>query len=201
MSSSLSIPPSLRALYFKLQTPVVPTILLMLQREDVMKRREFLTGSAVAAFGSALPLELLSPIGPAWGQGAGTAPKPPSPYTLAINKKFLALPFDNHEDFENVRKGFIAELPEIKNARGEVVFRAKDFEVHLDEPPPDWMNPSLWRICKLNGKSGLFKVTDRLYQVRNIDVANITIMEGETGLIIIDCTQTEDAAKAALNLY
>jgi alkyl sulfatase BDS1-like metallo-beta-lactamase superfamily hydrolase len=168
-----------------------------------MKRREFLTGSALAAFGSALPLELMSPIGPAWGQGAGTAPKPPTPYTLAVNKKFLALPFDNHEDFENAEKGFLGGLPDgvIRNARGDVVFRAKDFEVPLNDPPPDWMNPSLWRICKLNGKSGLFKVTDRLYQVRNIDVANITIMEGETGLIIIDCTQTEDAAKAALNLY
>ena len=114
-----------------------------------MKRREFLTGSALAAFGAALPLELVSPIGPAWGQGAGTAPKPPSPYTLEVNKKFLALPFDNHEDFDNARKGFIAPLDVIKNARGEVVFRASDFAVGLDKAPPDWMNPSLWRICKL----------------------------------------------------
>jgi alkyl sulfatase BDS1-like metallo-beta-lactamase superfamily hydrolase len=168
-----------------------------------MRRREFLTGSASAAFGSALPLELVSPIGPAWGQGAGTAPKPPSRYTIEANKKYLALPFDNRQDFADAEQGFIAGLPDgvIKNARGEVVFRAKDFEVDLNAPPPDWMNPSLWRICKLNGKSGLFKVTDRLYQVRNIDVANLTIMEGDTGLIIIDCTQTEDAARAGLNLY
>ena len=63
------------------------------------------------------------------------------------------------------------------------------------------MNPSLWRVSQLVGLSGLFKVTDRLYQVRSVDVSNLTIMEGDTGLIIIDCTTAVPASKAALELY
>ena len=42
------------------------------------------------------------------------------------------------------------------------------------------------RISQLNSLAGLCKVVDRLYQVRNTDIASLTIIEGERGLIIID---------------
>jgi alkyl sulfatase BDS1-like metallo-beta-lactamase superfamily hydrolase len=171
-----------------------------------MERRRFLSGSAVAAFGAAfgsVPLELLSPFSPAQAaRGASGQPKPPTARTIAENQKYLLLPFDDHTDFDDARRGFMGGLPDgVIVHDGKVVFDAKKFHVPLEEPAPDTMNPSLWRICKLNGLSGLFKVCDGLYQVRNIDVANLTIMEGKTGLIIIDCTTSAIAANAALELY
>jgi alkyl sulfatase BDS1-like metallo-beta-lactamase superfamily hydrolase len=171
-----------------------------------MERRRFLTGSALAAFGAGfgtVPLDLMSPFASAWAQGgvAGT-PKPPTARTIAENQKYLLLPFDNHTDFDEVQRGFIGGLPgDVIVHDGKVVFDARKFAVRFDAPTPDTMNPSLWRICKLNGLSGLFKVVDGLYQVRNIDVANMTIMEGKTGLIVIDCTTSAIAANAALKLY
>jgi alkyl sulfatase BDS1-like metallo-beta-lactamase superfamily hydrolase len=172
-----------------------------------MERRRFLSGSALAAFGAAfgeVPLELLSPFDLAQAApGPGSQPKPPTARTVAENQKYLLLPFDNRTDFEDATRGFMAGLPDgvIRDKDGKIVFDAKKFAVPFDAPTPDTMNPSLWRICKLNGLSGLFKVRDGLYQVRNIDVANLTIMEGKTGLIIIDCTTTAIAAEAALKLY
>jgi alkyl sulfatase BDS1-like metallo-beta-lactamase superfamily hydrolase len=173
-----------------------------------MERRRFLAGSALAALGGAFgsgPLDLMAPLAPAWAATAGNQPKPPTAFTKAENAKYDYLPYDNKADFEEAAQGFIAHLPDnVIVHDGKVVFNAKPFEIPVDAPTPDTMNPSLWRICKLNGFSGLFKVAEGLYQVRSIDIANMTIMEcGENndGLIIIDCTQTEIAANAALKLY
>jgi alkyl sulfatase BDS1-like metallo-beta-lactamase superfamily hydrolase len=47
----------------------------------------------------------------------------------------------------------------------------------------------------------LFKVCDRLYQVRNADISNLTIVEGDTGLILMDPLISTEASAAALALY
>ena len=64
-------------------------------------------------------------------------------------------------------------------------------------PAPETVNPSLWRQSQINGISGLFKVTDRMYQVRGQDISNITFIEGDTGIIVIDPLVTPHAAKAS----
>ena len=66
---------------------------------------------------------------------------------------------------------------------------------------PATVNPSLWRQAQLNALNGLFKVTDRVYQVRGLDLANLTIIEGDSGLILIDPLLSNETAKAALDLY
>ena len=67
--------------------------------------------------------------------------------------------------------------------------------------PPNSVNPSLWRQARLNTIHGLFRVTERLYQVRGFDNANMTIVEGDTGLILVDTLGSPDTARAALDLY
>ena len=67
--------------------------------------------------------------------------------------------------------------------------------------PPDSVNPSLWRMARLNRIHGLFQVCERIYQVRGFDLANITIIEGDTGLVIIDPLTVCESAAAALALY
>ena len=71
----------------------------------------------------------------------------------------------------------------------------------LKQDVPPTANPSLWRIAQLNMTNGLFKVTERIYQVRGFDLSNMTIVEGDQGLIIIGPLISTEVAKAALDLY
>lgn len=113
------------------------------------------------------------------------------------------LPFNDRTDFEDAQRGFIAGLPGnvLKNAKGEVIYDLKKLQAAASAAAPDTMNPSLWRIAQLNSFAGLFKVTDRLYQVRNINIANLTLVEGERGIIVIDPMDGPMSARAALDLY
>ena len=112
------------------------------------------------------------------------------------------LPFQDSEDFEDARRGFVATLPDatIRSADGRVVWSLKDYEFLKDEPPPT-VNPSLWRVARLNLNHGLFKVTDRIYQIRGFDISNMDIIEGDTGLIVIDPLVSAEVARAGLELY
>jgi alkyl sulfatase BDS1-like metallo-beta-lactamase superfamily hydrolase len=69
------------------------------------------------------------------------------------------------------------------------------------QPCPPTVNPSLWRQSQLCAKGGLFKVVERMYQVRNHDISNLTIVEGDTGLILFDPLISTECSKAALELY
>lgn len=120
-----------------------------------------------------------------------TGVKPPTDFAETTNRRVLdSLPFSGRQDSEDTARGFIAGLPDgvIRAPDGRVAFTAREFQVSADAPPPNTMNPSLWRVAQLNSFSGLFKMADRLYQLRSIDLANMTIIEGEAGLIIVDTT-------------
>ncbi|MGA9925253.1 MAG: alkyl sulfatase dimerization domain-containing protein [Isosphaeraceae bacterium] len=112
------------------------------------------------------------------------------------------LPFQDSEDFEDARRGFVATLPDatIRSSDGRVVWSLKDYEFLKDEAPPT-VNPSLWRVARLNLNHGLFKVTDRIYQIRGFDISNMDIIEGDTGLIVIDPLISAEVARAGLELY
>jgi alkyl sulfatase BDS1-like metallo-beta-lactamase superfamily hydrolase len=69
------------------------------------------------------------------------------------------------------------------------------------ENAPDTTNPSLWRQSQLINISGLFEVTDGIYQVRNYDLSNMTIVEGKDGITVFDPLISTETAKAALELY
>src|SRR5882762_9099918 len=71
----------------------------------------------------------------------------------------------------------------------------------LKQEAPPTVNPSLWREAQLNAINGLFQVTDGVYQVRGFSQANMTIVEGRTGVIVIDTLSTPGAAREALDLY
>ena len=71
----------------------------------------------------------------------------------------------------------------------------------LEGDCPDTAHPSLWRQSQLCEKHGLYEVTDGIYQVRNYDVSNMTIVEGERGVIVIDPLISCECARAAFDLY
>ena len=132
------------------------------------------------------------------------APKDAEPATQQANASVLKeLNFTDREDFEDARRGFIAELPDgiIKSSDGHEVWNLKSFDFLKQKDAPATVNPSLWRQAQLNMNAGLFKVVDRFYQVRGVDLSNMTIIEGDTGVILIDPLITMEAARAALDLY
>ena len=136
---------------------------------------------------------------------ASESSQPASQYTKQQNQRYLtSLPFADRQDFDDAQRGFIAPLPNqgiLKNADGKPFYRAEDYKFDINAPAPETVNPSLWRQSQINGISGLFKVTERMYQVRGQDISNITFIEGDTGIIVIDPLVTAGAAKASLDLY
>src|SRR5579863_5779997 len=111
-----------------------------------------------------------------------------------------ALPPDDGADFERVRRGFIGTLPDARVAtegRG-VVWDLAPFAFLNEGEAPETVNPSLWRQGRLNLSHGLFKVSDRVYQVRGFDISNVTFIEGESGYVVIDPLTSAEPAAAAL---
>ena len=137
-------------------------------------------------------------------QSDSSTPKEAAPATLALNRSALVtLPFGDTEDFEDAKRGFIASLPEveIKNEQGQVAWSLRDYSFLEQEEAPPTVNPSLWRQARLNMHNGLFQVTNQIYQVRGFDISNMTIIEGNQGIIVIDPLISTETAHAALELY
>ncbi|WP_066731373.1 alkyl/aryl-sulfatase [Cupriavidus sp. D384] len=137
---------------------------------------------------------------------AGTPPAPgdATPATQAANASVLQqLPFADRQDYDDAQRGWIGTLDagEIRNAQGRVVWDLNSYAFLANQTAPATVNPSLWRQAQLNLKHGLFQVTDRIYQVRGFDLSNMTLIEGDTGLIVIDPLLTSETARAALDLY
>lgn len=123
----------------------------------------------------------------------------PSDATRKANAAALAtLPMADRQDFDFAARGFVAtrKEPVIRDAAGKPVWDTTAFAFAGGDAPAS-VNPSLWRHAQVLGKAGLFKVTDRIWQVRGFDVANITFVRGDKGWIVIDpLTATETAAAA-----
>lgn len=110
--------------------------------------------------------------------------------------------FDDHDDFADADRGFIASLEPglVRDADGRVVW---DVDAHrfLDGDCPDTVHPSLWRQAQLCARQGLFQVTEEIYQLRGLDLSNMTIVEGDRGVIVIDPLISAECAAAGLTLY
>lgn len=133
-----------------------------------------------------------------------TSPREPHPETVRLQDAFRrGLNFADAADFEDARRGFIGTIPqgEVLNAKGQVVSTMRHLAFLQADEAPASVNPSLWRLARLNTNHGLFQVTDRTYQVRGLDIANISFIEGDTGVIVIDPATYTEAARAALALY
>ncbi|MEI8333066.1 MAG: alkyl sulfatase dimerization domain-containing protein [Chloroflexota bacterium] len=113
-----------------------------------------------------------------------------------------SLPFDDVADFEDARRGFLGRLDPcvVRAADGRVVWD-NDSYAFIEGEAPGTVNPSLWRQSILVAMDGLFEVVPGIYQVRGMDLSNITFVEGETGVLVIDPLISTETAAAALALY
>ena len=135
--------------------------------------------------------------------GSG-APKAARPDTKKANAAVLKkLNFADREDFRDARRGFIAapESTVIKDDKGNVVWDLNAYGFLKQKKAPETVNPSLWRQARLNMIAGLFKVVDHVYQVRGLDMSDMTIIEGRKGVIVIDPLISTETAGAAIGLY
>ncbi len=131
-----------------------------------------------------------------------TAPKPASAATIVAQRAVAAtLPTSDGRDAEFAAKGFLATRsdPLIKASDGHVVWNLDAYKF-VEGAAPSTVNPSLWRHMGLLRRSGLFAVTDGVWQVRGFDVSNMTVVRGKTGWIVIDPLTTRETAAAALAL-
>ncbi|WP_061963125.1 alkyl/aryl-sulfatase [Demequina aurantiaca] len=130
-------------------------------------------------------------------------PKAPTEAIKKAHAHTLAtLPFDDTADFDAANRGFLGthESNVIKDADGNVVWDAESYRF-LEGDAPESVNPSLWRQSSLVAKHGLYEVTEGLYQVRGFDLSNITFVETNSGVVVIDPLISAETAAAAFDLY
>ncbi|MGJ5201254.1 alkyl/aryl-sulfatase [Bradyrhizobium sp. HKCCYLRH1030] len=137
--------------------------------------------------------------------GDGTKdPKEASAAVSAAQQAVLeALPFGDTADFDDAARGFLGTIDQAKvtTAQGRTVWSLAPYYFLDAEQAPPTVNPSLWRQAKLNMHHGLFEVVPGVYQVRGLDIANMTLIEGDTGVIVVDTLTSIEGAQAALELY
>jgi len=125
--------------------------------------------------------------------------------TRAANARLLdQLPFSDTSDFDSARKGLVAPLPSemIKGRAGNLIWDPTKYGFIKDgSKAPDTVNPSLWRQSQLINVSGLFQAADGIYQVRNLDLSNMTIIEGAEGIVVVDPLVSEETSRVGIELY
>jgi alkyl sulfatase BDS1-like metallo-beta-lactamase superfamily hydrolase len=124
-------------------------------------------------------------------------------HTAAANRAVaMRLPLHDRRDFDDARRGFVTSLDEVvvRATDGRVVW---DLDAYggFEGDAPDSVHPSLWRQAQLNLIHGLFEVVPGVYQVRGLDLSNMTIVEGDRGVIVIDPLISSETAAASLQLY
>jgi alkyl sulfatase BDS1-like metallo-beta-lactamase superfamily hydrolase len=129
--------------------------------------------------------------------------KPPTATIEAAHAQHLTtLPFDDTADFADADRGFIAaQRPCVITAADGRVVWDNDVYSFLSGEAPTSVHPSLWRQSTLAAKQGLYEVVEGIYQVRGLDLSNISFIEGDTGIIVIDPLVCTETAAAALALY
>ncbi len=127
----------------------------------------------------------------------------PTSAVAQVHQVALAgLPFDDVQDLADAERGFIATLadPAIRDGAGRVVWDASTYDF-LDGEAPGTVNPSLWRQSRMVAKHGLYEVVPGLYQIRGFDLSVMSLIEGDTGVIVVDPLVSQETAAAGIDLY
>jgi len=108
---------------------------------------------------------------------------------------------DDRKDIDFASRGFMATRKDSKIMRedGRVAVDLTSYDF-LEGHAPETANPSLWRQAQILTKHGLFKVAERIYQVRGFDVSTISFIDAGSGWIVVDPLTSVEPARAALEL-
>src|SRR5256885_1814346 len=131
-------------------------------------------------------------------------PKQASAAVIAQHAATLkTLPFSDTRDFDDAARGFLGTIENAKvtSPQGRTVWSLEPYGFLSAEEAPATVDPSLWRQSRLNMHHGLFEVVPGVYQVRGLDIANMTLIEGDSGVIVVDTLTSIEGARAAMELY
>jgi len=120
-----------------------------------------------------------------------------------IESMAASLPMHDRQDFDDARRGLVGRSQDrvVTASDGTLVWDLDAYDFLRDGDAPDTANPSLWRQGQLLIQDGLFEVVPGIYQVRGYDLSIMTVVEGETGVIVIDPLVSRETAAAAFALY
>jgi linear primary-alkylsulfatase len=174
-------------------------------------RREMILSVPAAAAAFALADNFVLDVGPARAQQIDPLQghfhpkgKAPSKFTLEVLKSAKAnLPFADKRDFEEQKKGLIAPMKDLQIMAdaGHVAWDMKRFQFLDAQDEFDSIHPSLHRISRLNNNYGLYEVIPGIYQVRGLDLSDISFVRGKTGWIVFDPLVSAEVVRAAWKLF
>ncbi|MHC5023728.1 MAG: alkyl/aryl-sulfatase, partial [Planctomycetota bacterium] len=174
-------------------------------------RREFMQSLPAAGAVFAVANHVLMEEGAAAPAAAAAADghfhpkgKPPSKHTLEVLRRAKAdLPFADRRDFEENQRGLIAPKKELKIMAdaGHVAWDMERYQFLNEDRDFPSIHPSLVRQSRLNNNYGLYEVIPGIYQVRGLDLSDLTIVRGRTGWIIFDVMLSRETARAAWKLF
>jgi alkyl sulfatase BDS1-like metallo-beta-lactamase superfamily hydrolase len=178
----------------------------------VPTRREFMGSIPAAGAAFAVVGNVLLGEGPARAQEAAVPleghfhpkGKAPSQFTIeALKRAQETLPFADQRDFEELKRGFIAPMPDLKIMAdaGHVAWDMERFQFLNEDRDFDSIHASLLRQSRLNNNYGLYEVIPGIYQVRGVDLSDITFIRGKTGWIVFDPLVTAEPVRAAWKLF
>lgn len=130
--------------------------------------------------------------------------KAPSKFTLDVLKRAHGgLPFDDVRDFDEQKKGLIAPMPNLKIMAdaGHVAWDMERFQFLDKSDEFDSIHPSLLRQSKLNNNYGLYEVIPGIYQVRGVDLSDITFIRGKKGWIVFDPLVSAEVVRASWQIF
>ena len=131
--------------------------------------------------------------------------KPPSKFTLEVLKQAKAtLPFADKRDFEEQKKGlYRARCLTSRSWRMPAMSRGtwSGSSFSIRRMSSTAFMPSLLRQSKLNNNYGLYEVIPGIYQVRGLDLSDISFVRGKTGWIVFDPLVTAEVVRAAWKLF
>ena len=122
--------------------------------------------------------------------------------TTALRNQRVAegLDLGDRSAFEDAERGLVAaaDPAEVAYPNGADPARRLSEFAFLEGEAPDTVNPSLWRQAQLNNRAGLYEVVPGIHQLRGFDLANMTLIDGEEGWIVVDPLTAEATARDAL---
>ncbi|MFT5483012.1 MAG: alkyl sulfatase BDS1-like metallo-beta-lactamase superfamily hydrolase [Halieaceae bacterium] len=78
-----------------------------------------------------------------------------------------------------------------------MIWDATSYAFVQDDAPAS-VNPSLWRQEQLNNIHGLFEVTPGIYPLRGFDLSNMTLIDSDSGWIVVDPLTARETTAAPM---
>lgn len=123
-----------------------------------------------------------------------------SQYTCQHNHQIASsMPFNHNDELDLARQNCVASFNELEIVQeNKVIWSQKAYEF-LENDCPDSANPSLWENARCNHQTGLFRVTDKIFQLRGFDMANLSlVLTFKNTWVVFDTLMSIECSRAAI---